>query len=229
VSQLSNLPNATSLRKSLVAGVKLLKLNISEGQINQLLEYLSLIIQWNKAYNLTAIRNPDDMISQHILDALSINTIFLEECQQLAALHAITPRCLDLGSGVGIPGVVLAIVNPQLQWSLIDSNGKKARFLREVVRKLGLLNIQVEQARLETLNFDAPVIITARALASIQQILEWLQGHFAVESCLLLMKSVQAQQELTATYNGFTLTQVVALEVPGIDAERCVVVMKSSH
>ena len=175
-----------------------------------LLAYLDLLARWNATYNLTAIRDPRDMVAKHLLDSLAMQP-FVRGLRTLA----------DLGTGPGLPGIPLAIATPGLQVTLVESNGKKARFLREAVRQLGLGNVQVAESRIEAFqpgtHFDA---ITARALATLPLILE-LGGHLpGPGGRLLAMKGVVPDGEIATLPAGWRLAAVHPLRVPGLDAER---------
>ena len=179
-----------------------------------LLEYLALLLRWNRAYNLTAIREPGEMVRKHLLDSLAMH----------ASVEAIAARggsLADLGTGAGLPGIPLAIAKPGLQVTLVESNGKKARFLREAVRTLALGNARVAESRIEA--FDAPGAfdaITARALATLPLILA-LGGHLlAAGGVLLAMKGALPRDEIAALPPGWRVADVRPLTVPGVAAER---------
>ena len=174
-----------------------------------LLQYLALLDRWNRTYNLTAIRDPREMVTRHLLDSL--------------AMHPFVERgtLADLGTGPGLPGIPLAIAKPDLQVTLVESNGKKARFLREAARQLGLGNVQVAESRIEAFRPGTPFdAITARALATLPLILE-LGGHLpGPGGRLLAMKGVVPDEEIAALPAGWRLAAVHPLRVPGLDAER---------
>ena len=175
-----------------------------------LLAYLDLLQRWNRTYNLTAIRDPDAMVVLHLLDSLAMAT-------HVAGLRTLA----DLGTGPGLPGIPLAITHPQLQVALVESNGKKARFLREAVRTLGLGNARVLESRAEAVaepgGFDA---ITARALATLPDILA-VGGHLlAPDGQLLAMKGTRPDEEIAALPAGWRLLSVEPLSVPGLGAAR---------
>jgi 16S rRNA (guanine527-N7)-methyltransferase len=186
----------------------------------RLLAFRDLLARWNRAYNLTAVRDPAQMVSRHLLDSLAL-------APQLAALAARGGRLADLGTGPGLPGIPLAIALPGLQVALVESNGKKARFLREAVRLLGLDNATVVEARIEA--YDAPGrfdAITARALATIPRILE-LGGHLlAAGGQLLAMKGQRPDDELAALPRTWRVRSLQPLAVPGADGERHLVVVE---
>ena len=190
-------------------------LGVDRGHAAALLDYVALLDRWNRTYNLTAIRDAGEMVGKHLLDSLAMHA-HVEGVQRLA----------DLGTGPGLPGIPLAIVHPQLQVALVESNGKKARFLREAVRKLELGNAQVIESRIEA--FDAPGqfdAITARALATLPLLLQ-LGGHLlGPQGRLLAMKGVVPEDEIAALPAGWRVQEIRPLAVPGLDAERHLVVV----
>jgi 16S rRNA (guanine527-N7)-methyltransferase len=196
------------LRPDLESGLR--PLGLDTAVADPLLAYLSLLARWNAAYNLTAIRDPREMLAKHLLDSLAMH----------AHLDGVG-RLADLGTGPGLPGIPLAIARPGLQVTLVESNGKKARFLREAVRQLKLGNARVAESRIEA--FDAPGsfdAITARALATLPLILE-LGGHLLKpEGRLLAMKGIRPDDEIAALPAGWRLAAVHPLRVPGLDAVR---------
>ena len=172
--------------------------------------YLALLDRWNRAYNLTAIRDPREMVSKHVLDSLAMQP-FVRAIGSLA----------DLGTGAGFPGIPLALACPGLRVTLVESNGKKARFLREAVRTLHLDNARVAESRIEALDEPAAYdAITARALATLPLILQ-LGGHLLKPGGqLLAMKGARPDDEIAALPSGWQLQSVHALTVPGLAAER---------
>ncbi|HVR81986.1 MAG TPA: 16S rRNA (guanine(527)-N(7))-methyltransferase RsmG [Luteimonas sp.] len=202
-----------ALRTELDAG--LAALGLDPALAPPLLAYLTLLDRWNRTYNLTAIRDPREMVGKHLLDSLAMHP-FLQGTESLA----------DLGTGAGLPGIPLAIAKPGLQVTLVESNGKKARFLREAVRTLQLHNARVAETRAEVLDepaaFDA---ITARALATLPLIVE-LGGHLLKPGGkLLAMKGARPDAEIAALPAGWCLQSVHPLTVPGLAAERHLVVV----
>ncbi len=197
-----------ALRPELESGLH--QLGLDPALATPLLAYLALLARWNATYNLTAIRDPREMLSKHLLDSLAMQP-FVRDIGTLA----------DLGTGPGLPGIPLAIATPSLQVTLVESNGKKARFLREAVRQLKLANVQVAESRIEAFqpgtHFDA---ITARALATLPLILQ-LGGHLpGPDGRLLAMKGVLPEDEITALPPGWRLAAAHPLRVPGLSAER---------
>ncbi|UHQ20378.1 16S rRNA (guanine(527)-N(7))-methyltransferase RsmG [Lysobacter sp. KIS68-7] len=209
-----------ALRPELEAGMRALGLDAALA--TPLLEYLALLARWNATYNLTAIRDPREMVGKHLLDSLAMHSY-------VDAIAAAGGSLADLGTGPGLPGIPLAIVKPGLQVTLVESNGKKVRFLREAVRKLGLKNVQVVESRIEA--FDAPGrfdAITARALATLPLILE-LGGHLLRPGGVLLaMKGVLPADEIAALPSGWQVRATHAMVVPGLDAERHLVVVAAA-
>jgi 16S rRNA (guanine527-N7)-methyltransferase len=200
------------LRTDLDAGLAALSLDPALAM--PLLAYLALLDRWNRTYNLTAIRDPREMVGKHLLDSLAMHPY-------LAA-----GSLADLGTGAGLPGIPLALAKPALQVTLVESNGKKARFLREAVRTLGLANARVAESRAEALNepgaYDA---ITARALATLPLIIE-LGGHLLKPGGrLLAMKGAVPDDEIASLPVGWRVEHVRPLTVPGLAAERHLVVV----
>ncbi len=202
------------LRAPLESG--LAALGLGAALAGPLLDYLALLQRWNATYNLTAVREPRQMVTLHLLDSLAI-----------AAHTGGISRLADLGTGAGLPGIPLAIARPDLQVTLVESNGKKARFLREAVRQLGLGNARVAESRAEALDepgaYDA---ITARALATLAQIIA-AGGHLvAPGGRLLAMKGQRPDAELAALPADWQLQAMHRLQVPGLDAERHLAVVE---
>ncbi|MFC5570403.1 16S rRNA (guanine(527)-N(7))-methyltransferase RsmG [Lysobacter yangpyeongensis] len=201
-----------ALRPTLEAGLR--ELGLDAAFATPLLAYLALLVRWNRTYNLTAVRDPQEMVGRHLLDSLAMHPF-------VDALAARGGSLADLGTGPGLPGIPLAIVKPGLRVTLVESNGKKARFLREAVRQLGLPDVRVAEARIEAVAepgaYDA---ITARALATLPLILE-LGGHLLKpDGVLLAMKGVYPVDEIAALPAGWAVTAAHPLSVPGVTGER---------
>lgn len=179
-----------------------------------LLTYLTLLDRWNRTYNLTAIRDPLEMVTRHLLDSLAMRPYL--EAGTLA----------DLGTGPGLPGIPLAIARPKLQVTLVESNGKKARFMREVVRQLGLINARVAETRAEALaEPGAYDYLTARAMDTLAGIIA-VGGHLLRPGGrLLAMKGVYPHDEIAQLPAGWRVEQVLPLQVPGLTGERHLVVV----
>jgi 16S rRNA (guanine527-N7)-methyltransferase len=202
-----------SLRLRLCAGLAALHLRLDDNAIARLLDYVELLQRWNATYNLTAVRDPAEMVTRHLLDSLAI-------------LPYVTGETLaDLGTGAGLPGIPLAIAAPERRVVLIDSNGKKARFLREAVRRLGLVNAEVVEGRVESVEefFDC---ITARAFTSLAEMLAWGGHLLAPDGVWLALKGRFPQDEAAAMPDDFRIDRTIRLDVPGLDADRHLVVIK---
>jgi 16S rRNA (guanine527-N7)-methyltransferase len=195
------------LREHLESGLRALRLELSADAIARLLEYLALLVRWNKTYNLTAVREPSGMVTRHLLDSLAVLPYVRGE------------TLADLGSGAGLPGIPLAIARPDLRVTLVDSNGKKARFLREAARALPLPNVKVEQVRVQDLSgsFDC---ITARAFARLADMLAWGGHALASHGVWLALKGQIEKDELAQVPAHFKVAGVHALNVPGLEAQR---------
>jgi len=202
------------LKKTLTEGISALGLNVSEAQSDLLLKYVALLYKWNKAYNLTAIRDPEAMITRHILDSLSI------------APYISAKRCLDVGTGAGLPGIPLAILFPDKQFGLLDSNGKKTRFLIEAQMQLKLANISVHTARVE--QFQSDVLfdgILSRAFASLLDMVNGCQSLLSPEGKLYAMKGVFPEGELSQLPKHFIVEHSHVLSVPAVDEARHLLVL----
>lgn len=198
-------------RDRLRQGAIRLGVALDETQEQQLLQFLALLVKWNRAYNLTAVREPLEMVGRHLLDSLAVLP------------HLQGRRCLDMGTGPGLPGIPLAIMRPEMEFVLLDSNGKKIRFVRQVVLELGLANVGLEHLRVEAYQQDLPFdTLIARAFTSLPRMLE-LTGHLrSANGVLLAMKAEKVDRELTALGQGFE-TRIIPLEVPFTEGKRCLI------
>jgi 16S rRNA (guanine527-N7)-methyltransferase len=203
------------LRQRLRAGLKVLGLELDDSVVERQLDYLDLLLRWNAAYNLTAVRDAGDMVTRHLLDSLAVLP------------HVQGENLADLGTGAGLPGIPLALAKPGLAVRLVDSNGKKARFLREAVRQLKLERAQVDECRVQAVagNFDC---ISARAFATLSDMLGWGGYLLAADGRWLALKGRFPQDELENLPPGFQIEAVHRLDVPGLDAERHLVIIKRS-
>lgn len=201
------------LRHRLDDGLEVLGLDLPDATRVRLIAYVELLARWNAAYNLTAVRDPGEMVARHLLDSLAI------------VPHVSGATLADLGSGAGLPGIPLALVEPQRQVTLVDSNGKKARFLREAVRTLKLVNVRVVEGRVQDVpgQFDC---VTSRAFATLADMLDWAGGLLAEGGRWLAMKGKLADEEIAAVPAGFRVEQVVALDVPALVGERHLIVVR---
>ena len=199
---------AASLEQGLAA------MSLPADLAGPLLQYLALLDRWNKTYNLTAIRDPREMVTRHLLDSLAM------------APFVSAGSLADLGTGPGLPGIPLAITHPGLQVTLVESNGKKCRFMREAVRKLGLSNARVAESRAEAL--DEPGAydnLTARAMDTLAGIIA-VGGHLLRPGGrLLAMKGVVPHEEIAALPAGWQVESITPLQVPGLVGERHLVVV----
>ena len=209
-------PYATQLAD----GIAALGLALPQETVDRLLAFGELLLKWNKVYNLTAIRNPQELITHHLLDSLAVLP-HLEKLDRLA----------DIGSGGGLPGVVLAIVRPGLIVSSIETVGKKASFQQQAKIELGLgnfsvVNKRVEQVQAEALPGGAPEGVISRAFSSLADFVA-LSGHLAAEGgALYAMKGVHPRDEIAALPAGWAVTETHALNVPGLDAERHLLIIR---
>ena len=201
-----------ALQAQLEQGIAALGLQLPTEAVPRLLDYLALLERWNAAYNLTAVREPAEMVTRHLLDSLAI----------LPFVQGST--LVDLGTGPGLPGIVLAIAAPGRQILLVDSNGKKVRFLREAIRSLKLEGVRAEQSRVEdvTGQFDC---VTARAFASLADMLAWGGHLLAPDGIWLAMKGKRPDEELPGVPDGFVVRATHELHVPGLPAERHLLVL----
>ena len=201
----------------LLRGAHELGIELSERQQQQLLAYLALLIKWNKAYNLTAVRDPDEMVSRHLLDSLSVVPFVAEG----------GTRWLDVGSGGGMPGVPLAIMFPERAFTLLDSNGKKTRFLTQVKLELSLANLEVIHSRVEQYRPDSPFDgISSRAFSALQDFAAWTRHLSGAETRWLAMKGVQPDDELQALPADFRLEACHVLKVPGCQGQRHLLILR---
>ena len=203
----------------LKSGATELGLALTEAQFEQLLGYLALIQKWNKVYNLTAVRDPQEMLTHHLLDSLTAVAPLVRHTQGQAA------KVLDVGSGGGLPGIVLAICRPELDVSCVDTVGKKAAFIQQVAATLKLPNLRGIHARVETLTgpFD---VICCRAFASLPDFVNWSRGALAGQGVWMAMKAKHPQAEMDALPTDVLVFHVEPLTVPGLDVERCMVWMR---
>lgn len=197
-----------NLEQRLRQGIIELGLKLPASAEAQLIQYLRLLAKWNQTYNLTAVRDPDEMVTRHLLDSLVV----------LPYLQG--PRVLDVGTGAGLPGIPLAVARPDLAFTLLDANAKKTRFVTQAVGELALKNVEVVQSRAENYRpaqkFDT---LVSRAFASIADMLEFTRHLGAPHARILAMKGVHPEEELAAVATEYA-AEIVALRVPGLGAER---------
>ena len=207
--------NEQQLAQQLHRGIDAMGLEISDEKQALLMDYLRLLEKWNKAFNLTAVRDPAQMVDRHLLDSLSI----------LPYIKG--PNCIDVGSGGGLPGIPVAIVRPDLNITLMDSNGKKSRFQFQAVTALKLSNVTVVNKRVEEYQpeqlFDQ---VMSRAFSSLEDMMRWTRDLGTEDAEWLAMKGVYPEEELQQMPDDFVCTQVYPLEVPGSDGERHLALIK---
>lgn len=210
------------LPAALKSGVAELGLELSETQITQLLDYLALIQKWTKVYNLTAVRDPAEMLTHHLLDSLAVIGPLRWHLAEAGLSRA---SLLDVGSGAGLPGVVIAICCPEVAVSCVDTVAKKAAFIKQAALALKLPQLAGVHARVETINqpFD---VICSRAFASLHDFTQWSVGALAPSGVWLAMKGKNPADEIAALPATAEVFHVEQLRVPGLDAERCIVWMR---
>jgi 16S rRNA (guanine527-N7)-methyltransferase len=202
--------------EELSAGASQLGITLSLSQHDQLLAYLALLIKWNKAYNLTAVRDPDEMVSRHLLDSLSIIPHIGD-----------AESWLDVGSGGGMPGIPLAILYPHKRIVTLDSNGKKTRFLTQVKLELKLDNLQVIHSRVEAFQPAEPFAgIVSRAFSSLEDFSNWTRHLGDTHTRWLAMKGLHPADELVALPTDFHLDSAQALNVPGCQGQRHLLILR---
>ncbi len=207
------------LEAGLRAGIADLDLALNDEQVAKLLAYLDWVAKWNKVYNLTALRDPQEMLTHHLLDSLAAVAPLR---RQLAAMGLAKPRLLDVGSGAGLPGAVFAIVCPELDVSCVDTVAKKALFIQQIAAALRLPNLHGIHARVENLKQQWDVV-SSRAFASLVDFTSWSRQALAEQGVWLAMKGKHPADEIVALAPDLELFHVEQLQVPGLDAERCIV------
>lgn len=206
--------NRDAFTRQLQQGAQELQLVMSDKQIGQLLDYLALLAKWNAVYNLTAVRDPQQMLTQHVLDCMAALPAFDDAA-----------NVLDVGAGGGLPGMVLGIWGAAralpVQVAMIDTVHKKTAFLTQAKSQLGLANVTVHTGRVEALQvakkFD---VITSRAFAELKDFITWSQHLLAEGGCYIAMKGVAPLDEIGRLPAGWHVREVRALRVPGLDAQR---------
>jgi 16S rRNA (guanine527-N7)-methyltransferase len=209
-------------RQAVQADATALGLDLPAETVDRLLAYLALLAKWNAVFNLTAVRDPTPMRAQHLADCLAVVAPLRRH------LGAGRPaRILDVGSGGGLPGVVLAAVEPAWDVSCVDTVGKKTAFVRQVAGELQLSNLHAEHARVEALKATPPFdVITARAFASLSEFTRLTRGLLGPAGVWMAMKGRRPDDEVSALPKDVQMLHWEALAVPGLDAERCLVWMR---
>ena len=208
-----------NVEEGLRTGVQALGLSLSSEQIQRMLGYMALIQKWNKVYNLTALRDPADMLTHHLLDSLTAVLPLTRHTQGLPI------KVLDVGSGGGLPGVVVAICMPELNVTCVDTVAKKAAFVQQVAVSLKLFNLRGLHARVESLT-DPYQVICSRAFASLPDFVTWSRSALAEGGVWMAMKGKHPQGEIDALPDDVKVFHVEPLAVPGLDVERCMVWMR---
>jgi 16S rRNA (guanine527-N7)-methyltransferase len=214
------MPAHSDLRQALNQALAELGLSLSEQQIDRLLAYLSLLHKWNQVYNLTAVREPAAMLTQHLIDSLSLIAPLRRHTEGQAA------RVMDVGSGGGLPGVVLAIVMPELSVVCVDAVAKKSSFIQQVAAELHLDNLRGEHARVENLRAAPFDVVTSRAFASLPDFTRLTRQHLRPDACWVAMKGQMPQDEIDALPPEIEVFHVEQLQVPGLEAQRCLIWMR---
>lgn len=213
--------NVEELRPGLLQGIQALELQLDAAQVQRLLQFMELLHKWNKVYNLTALRSPQEMLTHHMLDSLAAVPPLQRHLVSLPAGQPL--RQLDVGSGGGLPGVVFAICCPQLQIDCVDTVAKKVAFIQQVAASLQLPNLRGIHARVESLQ-QPYAIVSCRAFASLVDFTTWSRAALAPDGVWLAMKGKHPQEEMDAlAADQVQVFRVEPLHVPGLDAERCIV------
>jgi 16S rRNA (guanine527-N7)-methyltransferase len=207
-------------------GLQALKLDLSTTQKEQLLVYLALIQKWTQVYNLTAVRDPVEMLTHHLLDSLAVVNPLLLQLRG-PQMRRTGLRLLDVGSGAGLPGIVIAICCPDITVHCVDTVAKKAAFIQQVAVSLKLPNLRGIHARVEALT-DTYDVISSRAFASLENFTLWSQQVLSDRGVWMAMKGKHPAEEMAALPSSVQVFHVEQLEVPGLGAERCIVWMRSA-
>ena len=214
---------SAELGERLHAGCQALGLALDETQRIKLLDFMGLLQKWNKVYNLTAVRNTEEMLTHHLLDSLA--AVAPLQRHLAAGQGGAAPRLLDVGSGGGLPGVTIAICCPEIDVTCVDAVAKKTAFIQQVSGALALPNLHARHARVETISQPHDVIVS-RAFAALPDFTAWSAGALAPDGVWLAMKGKHPNDELAVLPENVNVFHVEPLQVPGLDAERCIVWMK---
>lgn len=210
-------------RETLALAAGQLGLNLPDAVLDALLDYLALIQKWTRVYNLTAVREADDMLTHHILDSLAVIAPLRRQLAELLPGNpALGMRVLDVGSGAGLPGAVIALCCPDITVSCVDTVAKKAAFVQQAALTLQLRNLHGVHARVESLSgpFD---VVCSRAFASLADFTSWSQKALAPHGVWMAMKGKMPDEEMAALPAGVQVFHVEPLQVPGLQAQRCLV------
>jgi 16S rRNA (guanine527-N7)-methyltransferase len=212
----------TELHGALSQSAASLGLALTSAQSDQLLAYLALLQRWNGVYNLTAVRDPNQMLTLHLADCLACIPPLRRWQGNLTAM-----RLLDVGSGAGLPGVVIAALNPAMEVTCVETVGKKAAFVQQVAAELALPNLRSEHSRVELLRTAPFKVITSRAFASLAEFVRLTRQHLEPSGVWLAMKGKAPDDEIAQLPPDVEVFHVEQLAVPGLDAERCLVWMRT--
>ena len=219
------------LDAGLRAGATELGLTLTDSQIGQLLAYMYLIQKWTKVYNLTAVRDPAEMLTHHLLDSLAVVLPLQKQLAALRSSGALAPkapvRLLDVGSGAGLPGAVIAICCPEVGVHCVDTVAKKAAFIQQVAVSLKLPNLRGVHARVENLT-ETYNVVSSRAFASLLDFVTWSRKCLAEQGVWMAMKGKHPSDEIAALPAHVQVFHVEPLVVPGLDAERCLLWLRSA-
>ena len=214
------------LLPALQEGLEGLGLTVSVDQQHQLLAYMDLIAKWTKVYNLTAVRDVNEMLTHHLLDSLAVIEPLRREVGRLVLPEGQAGlSLLDVGAGAGLPGVVIAITCPEISVTCVDTVAKKAAFIQQVAAALKLPNLKGMHARVESLTHPYDVVCS-RAFASLIDFTTWSQPALAGHGVWMAMKGKHPEQELAVLPERIKVFHVEQLQVPGLDAERCIIWMR---
>jgi 16S rRNA (guanine527-N7)-methyltransferase len=219
-------PLQSPLRQPLLGVAASLQLNLSVAQTDTLLAYLAMLQRWNATYNLTSIRDAQGMLIQHVADCLAVINPLKQYFLKTPTL--INPRLLDVGSGGGLPGVVIAVMCPSITVICVDTVGKKAAFIRQVAAELKLRNLHGQHARVEALKLAPFDLVTSRAFASLVDFVSLTRQLLAPEACWMAMKGKLPEGEMADLPANVAVFHVEHLTVPKLNADRCLVWMKPS-
>ena len=209
-----------SIAKKIGEGCQRLQLKLSKEQLHKLEAYINLLVKWNRAYNLTAIREPEKMVIYHLLDSLVLKDGFNQQAQNI----------LDVGSGAGVPGIPLSIVFPDKDFTLLDSNGKKTRFMTQAKLELGLNNCNVVKQRVENLIIDCPFdVIISRAFSTLADFVKNTEHLLGELGEFYAMKGKYPEEEIASLPSSACLVRIQPLKVPFLSEQRHLVVLKKSN
>ena len=193
-------------------------ISLTDRQKNQLVAYVDMLNKWNKAYNLTSVRDPNEMLVRHILDSIVV------------APHLKGERFIDVGTGPGLPGIPLSIVRPECQFTLLDSLGKRVRFLKQVQHELKLENISPVQSRVEDFPAEPPFDgVISRAFASLNDMVSWCHHLPGEQGRFYALKGVMPEEEIAQLPEGYSVETAVKLKVPQLTGERHLVIIKPNY